>query len=282
MSNLYFQDIFHLTDQQIANAKLGLNMTCDYGKKTCIEVWSGSPEDNRELGFAYASHQGKRRNFKPGELYFGFVKMERHKYLLVTASHIISVPDELDGVCEYEEIKEYQPFCNRLIVEIPKGNTYSRYIFTLSRFIKEMKVIEILSHDYEKLEFPGLDSICLSFKDLRNIIESQKYATYKNILMNIKGVYCLTDKHNGQLYIGSAYGEYGVAQRWEDYVNTQTGGNKSLIALYKEKGEGYFEENFQFTLIEHFGMYCDKDRILNREQYWKNAFHTRDCGYNNN
>jgi group I intron endonuclease len=100
--------------------------------------------------------------------------------------------------------------------------------------------------------------------------------------MNIKGVYCLTDKNSGQLYIGSAYGDNGVAQRWEDYFETKTGGNKSLIALYKEKTDGYFEENFQFTLIEYFGMYCDKNKIIKREQYWKEAFCTRDYGYNNN
>ncbi len=38
--------------------------------------------------------------------------------------------------------------------------------------------------------------------------------TYYEALKKITGVYCLTDTHTGKLYIGSATGEGGVAQRW--------------------------------------------------------------------
>ena len=77
-------------------------------------------------------------------------------------------------------------------------------------------------------------------------------------------------------------GEKGIAQRWSDYIDTKTGGNKDLIELYKKEGEFYFENNFCFTLIEFFGMNTDTDRIIGRETYWKNAFATKDHGYNEN
>lgn len=54
------------------------------------------------------------------------------------------------------------------------------------------------------------------------------------------------------------------------------------------KGDKYyefkqnFEENFEFTLIEYFGMIADSNKIIQRESYWKDAFSSKDNGYNNN
>ena len=81
--------------------------------------------------------------------------------------------------------------------------------------------------------------------------------TYYEALKKISGVYCLTDTHTGKLYIVSASGEEGVAQRWGNYLDSKHGGNKQLIELYEKKGPKYFEENFTFALIEYFGISYD-------------------------
>lgn len=86
----------------------------------------------------------------------------------------------------------------------------------------------------------------------------------------------------GKLYIGSATGEGGVSQRWQNYLDSKHGGNKKLIELYKKEGREYFEENFTFTLLECFGLSYDHDRIIAREQYWKKCFNTIAKGYNDN
>lgn len=91
-------------------------------------------------------------------------------------------------------------------------------------------------------------------------------------------MYCLTDTHTGKLYIGSATGEKGVAQRWGNYLDSKHGGNKKIIALYKQKGVEYFT----YTLFEYFGLSYDTVKILEREQYWKRCFDTIKNGYNDN
>lgn len=105
---------------------------------------------------------------------------------------------------------------------------------------------------------------------------------YRTALEKITGIYCLTDTNTGKLYIGSASGEGGVAQRWGNYLESKHGGNVKLRELYNRKGSEYFEKYFRFTLIEYFGLSYDHDKIIEREQYWKKCFDTIKNGYNDN
>lgn len=41
-------------------------------------------------------------------------------------------------------------------------------------------------------------------------------------------------------------------------------------------------ENFEFTLLEYFGMSYDSKKVLEREQWWKECLDTREHGYNDN
>ena len=84
------------------------------------------------------------------------------------------------------------------------------------------------------------------------------------------------------MYVGSAYGIDGIAQRWNCYLNTQTGNNKKLIELYNEKGVQYFKDNFKFTILEVFDKKTDSKIIINSESMWKNKLMTREFGYNDN
>lgn len=120
----------------------------------------------------------------------------------------------------------------------------------------------------------------LPFHRLSDIFNGRILPTYYEALKKITGVYCLTDTHTGKLYIGSATGEEGVAQRWGNYLDSKHGGNKKLIALYEQKGAEYFEKYFTYTLLEYFGLSYDPIKILEREQYWKRCFDTIKNGYN--
>ena len=281
MKELLLKDILPLTEEESSDAKIALNMSWD--GKSHFDRWNESDANNRDVSYSYYSHYGKSRNFtKIGQLVFGFVQLPRSnkKWLLVTVGRITSLPDH--DTCGHEDVERFQGLVGRLIVEIAKGNTYSRYIFNLNKYYEEVKVVEILADDYQAISFSGLDNVHLTFHDLKLILNGEKYADYRNALLSVKGVYCLTDTKTGKLYIGSAYGENGLAQRWSDYINTKTGGNDGLIDLYRKAGESYFEENFEFTLIEYFGMSADTDKIIERETYWKNAFATKTHGYNRN
>ena len=281
MKCIKLNDILHLSDAEIENSKIALNM--QWAGKSHFSRWDESDPDNRDVSYSYSSRYGKTRNFtRIGQMVFGFVQLPTNnkRWLLVTAGRITEIP--ADGACPHEEMERYQGLLGRLVIELPKGNTFSRYIFNLKKYLSEAIVIEVLASDYQSIKFEGLDRVHLSFHDLSLILNGQKYSDYRNALLSVKGVYCLTDTKTGKLYIGSAYGEQGVAQRWSDYINTKTGGNDGLIELYRSEGETYFEQWFEFTLIEFFGMNAETARIVERENYWKKAFATKTKGYNHN
>lgn len=109
---------------------------------------------------------------------------------------------------------------------------------------------EILPCIYSGEKFEGYDRVHLPYNRLSDIFNGRILPIYYEALKKITGVYCLTDTHTGKLYIGSATGVGGVAQRWGNYINSKHRGNKKLMALYVQKGEVYFEKYFTFTLLE--------------------------------
>lgn len=107
---------------------------------------------------------------------------------------------------------------------------------------------------------------------------------WKNALSSVKGVYCITDRSTGQLYIGSATGDIaGIWQRWSSYadVTNLTGGNKAFEEL-KNNGADYIVENFSYSILEIFDMRTKREDIIQRESYWKRVFQTIKYGMNNN
>lgn len=170
----------------------------------------------------------------------------------------------------------------RLVIKCKKGNTFSRYVFNLSKYLEQATVKEILPCLYSGENFEGYDRVHLPYNRLADIFNGKIMPTYYEALKKIIGVYCLTDIHTGTLYIGSAIGEGGVAQRWGNYLDSKHGGNKKLIALYEQKGPEYFEKYFTYTLLEYFGLSYDPIKILERKQYWKKCLDTIKNGYNYN
>lgn len=179
-------------------------------------------------------------------------------------------------------MKKFTPFFGRVIIKCKKGNTFSRYTFNLNRYLEQAVVKEILPCLYNGEKFEGYDKVHLPYHRLSDIFNGKILPTYHDALKKVTGVYCLTDTHTGKLYIGSATGTEGVAQRWGNYLDSKHGGNKKLISLYSQKGSEYFEKNFTFTLLEYFGLSYDPQKIVEREQYWKRCFDTIKNGYNDN
>lgn len=284
MKKLMLNDILHLSADQIDNSKIGLNMK--WNGRSHFSNWYESDEYNRDTDFNYASHYGNNRNYtKIGQWSFGFVRLQDdpNKWLLISVGEITSIPTvDKRGACEHIEIEEFQGLIGRLIIRIHKGNTFSRYIFEMNRFINEAEVVEILPNIYEPIKFEGFDKVHLSFQTLKHILNGHKYYDYRAALMGIKGIYCLTDKKQGKFYIGSAYGVEGVLQRWSNYIDNKTGGNQALIELYQKEGDKYFEENFEYTIIETFEKKTETSKIIDRENYWKKVFKTKENGYNRN
>lgn len=281
---LYLNSILNLTDEEIENSKIEFNMQAGSGGQSFLDRWLKHSEQEKMSGTcadcSYWGCYGSKRSFYPGQWVFSFARMSDDEWLLISAAIIDSVPDE--GWASVTILERYAPLFGRVIIKCKKGNTYSRYVFHLRKYIDQATVKEILPCLYNGESFEGYDRVHLPFHRLSDIFEGKILPTYHEALKKITGVYCLTDTHTGKLYIGSATGEGGVAQRWGNYLDSKHGGNKKLIALYEQKGAEYFEKHFTYTLLEYFGLSYDPIRILEREQYWKKCLDTIKNGYNDN
>lgn len=282
--NLMLNDILNLSAELISNSKIEFNMQAGSGGQPFLDRWLKCSDEEKSSGTcencSYWGWYGKQRNFYPGQYVFSFARMQEDKWLLISAAKIIDVPKDNWAVVEI--IEKYTPFFGRLIINCKKGNTYSRYVFNMNKYIDDATVEEILPCIYSGETFNGYDNVNLPFHRLSDIFAGKILPTYYEALKKITGVYCLTDTNTGKLYIGSATGSEGVAQRWGNYLDSKHGGNKKLIELYKKEGAEYFEKYFTYTLLEYFGLSYDPIKIIEREQYWKKCLDTIKHGYNDN
>ena len=282
--NIVLKSILSLTDEQVSNSKIELNMKDGYGGEEYLDIWLRHSDYDKEEGLcsecSYWGWYGKGKNFNPGQWVFSFVRMPADEWLMISAAEIVDVPK--DSRAKAKILEQYKPFFGRLIIKYYKGNKYARYVFNMEPIASSAVVKEILPCLYSGRKFEGYDRVHLSYAELQDIFTGKIMPTYYDALKKVNGVYCLTDWNTGMLYIGSAYGEEGVAQRWRSYLDSKHGDNKKLIELYKREGASYFEKNFTFTLLEYFGMSYDSQKIIDRENYWKDCLGTREHGYNGN
>ncbi len=146
---------------------------------------------------------------------------------------------------------------------------------------KEGLVFPIIEIRREKLsveDFPGYNSVDLSYSKLKIIIE-EKIPSWNGALANMKGVYLITDTTSGKHYVGKASGEVGIWQRWSSYVKNGHGGNKELRKLLKEEGPEH-RINFKYSILEIADSHASDQYILARESYWMNVLMSRKFGLN--
>jgi hypothetical protein len=129
--------------------------------------------------------------------------------------------------------------------------------------------------------FPGHDRINHTLADF-TVIVSQQRPDWRIALEHMKGVYVIHDQTIGARYVGSAYGDTGIWQRWSTYAETLHGNNVGLRELLAEKGADHFRANMKFALLEFWSMRTDDGHVLERESYWKNVLQARSLGHNKN
>lgn len=141
-----------------------------------------------------------------------------------------------------------------------------------------------LSHLLEKrvalTDFLGFDQVNIDYKTLKYIV-SDNILSWKSALSNVKGIYLIVDTLTGKQYVGSAYGDECVWQRWVNYAKDGHGGNVELKELLKINGEDY-KYNFKYSILEVCNMNLGNEYIIKRETYWKDILLTRLFGLNKN
>ena len=97
-----------------------------------------------------------------------------------------------------------------------------------------------------------------------------------NSLFKEKGVYKITNKINGKIYIGSTFSNGGFEKRWYTHKNLLKR-NKHYNKILQNSWNKYGEDSFEFEIIE---IVLTKEDILIKEQYYLDLFKSYENGYN--
>jgi hypothetical protein len=218
----------------------------------------------------------KNKSYKEGQITIGFIRIKNNEsyWLLFHIGKITKELNILNGVgYEYETLSEYEKYFGRLIIKF--RNTSQNMVRNAESVIGDCEVAQLLPDIFDNDIFPGYDKVNISWKELSRVIEKD---TWKTALQNQKGVYLITDTFNGKRYVGSAYGDEMILNRWKCYVQTGHGNNKEL----KELELNYIKEHFRFSILDIFKSTTDTITIIERENYLKEVLLSRKFGYNAN
>ncbi|HEX5226572.1 MAG TPA: hypothetical protein VFW44_02630 [Bryobacteraceae bacterium] len=108
-------------------------------------------------------------------------------------------------------------FSKRLV--IAWGDGYRSWV---QRANRQDKAVLELRRKFQEIDFPGYLQFHVRLGSLRNA-----YITWQTALSAQRGVYLLSFD-DAQQYVGSATGQNGFWQRWQDYLATGHGGNVAL------------------------------------------------------
>ena len=218
----------------------------------------------------------KNKSYKYGQITLGFIRINNNDelWLLFHVGKITKDLNKLGGVgYEYEILSQYEKYFGRLIIKFKnKSQNMIRYANSV---INDCEVVQILPDTFENDIFPGYDKVNVSWEELSGVISKE---SWKTALQNQKGVYLITDISNGQMYVGSAYGENMILGRWQSYIRTGNGGNVEL----KKLSFDYIKKNFKYSILDIFKSTTDDQNIISREGWWKSVLQTREFGYNKN
>ena len=146
--------------------------------------------------------------------------------------------------------------------------------------VAKIPIAFILDKRVALTDFLGFDQVNIDYKTLKHIV-SDNIVSWKSALSNVKGVYLIVDTLTGKQYVGSAYGDECIWQRWTNYAKDGHGGNVELKELLKVNGEEY-KLNFEYSILEVCNMNLGNEYIIQRETHWKKVLLTRKFGLNKN
>lgn len=276
MKKIYINDLLCLKKEEFEHIRVKFNQ--HNGTDNPMDLYINNPEiiNNQWLFW-----RTKRRYFSVGQIAICLLKLSGDTWLLTTIKRVTKEFGVFDDInYEGEELDEYKKYFGRVIVKFHKK--FQIQGIKYEAVYSDLEVLEILPSLFDGDEFPGYDKVCLTYAQLKSIIERQKNS-WISALKNQKAVYLITDTSNGKQYVGSATSDKEMLlARWTNYVDNGHGGNVELIKIVKEKGFDYIKKNFQYSILENYNARVDDQIILERECWWKKALQSRKFGYNDN
>lgn len=126
----------------------------------------------------------------------------------------------------------------------------------------EMSVLSILEESALNAPMPKWDEIERGWEQLADLP-----ASWRAAMSQWRGIYYIFDTSDKKGYVGSAYGEFNILGRWQNYAASGHGGNR----LLRQRDP----KNFRFTILELVPPNMPKDDVIRRESSWKHRLHTQ-------
>lgn len=271
MNQIKLNDILNLSN--LSNVKIRFNLMFE-GNWNPIEMFKNNEMDTILDGHYW--NYDKKKSFCEGQITVGFIRIKSNENLWLLF-HIGIITKDLNiqnGVgYEYEVLSDYEKYFGRIIIRFK--NKSQNMVRKAKSVIDDCEIVQILPDVFDNDIFPGYDKVNISWNELSRVITKDNW---KTALRSQKGVYLITDTSNGKMYVGSAYGNDMLLNRWQSYVKTGNGGNKDL----KELDFQYIKDNFRYSILDIFKSTTDEKTIIKRENWWKETLLSRKFGYNAN
>ena len=259
--------------KNLDNVKIRLNVMFG-GNWNPIEIFKDGNMDEILKGHYW--NYSSKKSYKDGQTTVGLIRIKPNEdlWLLIHVGKITKDLNKFNDVgYEFEVLEKYRKYFGRIIVKYKNSSqTLIRNALTI---INDCEIHQILPDVFDNDLFPGYESVNISWQELTRVIDKE---SWKTALQNQKAVYLITDISNGKKYVGSAYAENMLLNRWQNYVKSRHGGNVQLKQLSKE----HIESNFRYSILDIFKSTTDDKVILGRENWWKDTLLTRKFGYNSN
>lgn len=264
-------DILQIKD--LDNTKIRLNVMFA-GNWNPIEVFKDG--NMTEILRGHYWNYTSKKSYKDGQTTIGLIRIKPNEdlWLLVHIGKITKDLNKFNDVgYEFKVLEQYRKYFGRVIVRYK--NSSQALIRNAHTIIHNCEIHQILPDVFDNDIFPGYENVNISWQELQRVIDKD---SWKTALQNQKAVYLITDISNGKKYVGSAYAENMLLNRWQSYVKSRHGGNVQLKQLTNE----HIEVNFRYSILDIFKSTTDDRVILSRESWWKDTLLTRRFGYNSN
>lgn len=176
------------------------------------------------------------------------------------------------GAHSYYELKRdtrFDDLRDRLVIDWGRGTR------SWVQKLTNKPILEIQEGGPRLPPFDDYLEFSLPYALLTDLFKNEEaHREWRARLSAVGGIYLVLAEDNGNLYVGSAYGEGGIWSRWREYAKSGHGGNKMLRNLDPMK--------FRFSVLQVLSKTMSRDEVLKREAQYKMKLGSRAKGLNLN